>query len=343
MQATSQPSATGSSFGGAAGGDHVGAARGEGAPRLAGGGRDGAGNFCQPLRGVVPDRRLAARLAHRGAKQAARIGVARAPEERPHRRLLDDAAGIHHRRPVRPLRDDAEVVGDQQHRHAELPAQAVQQVQHLRLDRDVQRRRRLVGDDQLRAAGDGDCDHHPLAHPAGELVRELVHPAPRLRDADQVQQLDRPAPRRAPGHPLMPADHLHDLRAHGQHRVQRRHRLLHDERDALAPDAAQRRGRSGQKVCPAEQHAAAQDAGRGRQQAQQGERGDRLAAPAFSHQRQGLTRGDVEVDAMDGDAAGETDGKVLHMQQRRHAHQGAPVTRRPYAGSAPSSARPRPG
>ena len=44
----------------------------------------------------------------------------------------------------------------------------------IRLDRHVERRRRLVGDEQLRVARERHRDHHPLAHPAGELVRILV-------------------------------------------------------------------------------------------------------------------------------------------------------------------------
>ena len=64
---------------------------------------------------------------------------------------LDDLAGIHHGDPVRDARDDAEVVRDQDQRHAELALQLRQQVQDLRLDRDVERGGRLVGDDQLRA------------------------------------------------------------------------------------------------------------------------------------------------------------------------------------------------
>ena len=61
-----------------------------------------------------------------------------------------------------------------------------QQLEHLRLDRDVERRRRLVGDQQLRVAGQRHGDHHPLAHAAGELVRIGAEAALRVRDADQT-------------------------------------------------------------------------------------------------------------------------------------------------------------
>ena len=52
--------------------------------------------------------------------------------------------------------------------------QVAQQVQHLRLDRDVERRHRLVGDQQLRLQRERARDADPLALAAGELVRVAV-------------------------------------------------------------------------------------------------------------------------------------------------------------------------
>ena len=69
------------------------------------------------------------------------------------------------------MRDHAEVVADQEEGHALLAFEVAHQVEHLRLHRNVERRHRLVGDDQLRPrdqrARDGDA--LPLA--AGEFVR----------------------------------------------------------------------------------------------------------------------------------------------------------------------------
>jgi hypothetical protein len=48
------------------------------------------------------------------------------------------------------------------------------QVEDLRLDGDVERGRRLVGDQQRRAAGQRHRDHRPLAHAARQLVRIIV-------------------------------------------------------------------------------------------------------------------------------------------------------------------------
>ena len=65
-----------------------------------------------------------------------------------------------------------------------------QQVQDLRLDGDVERGGRLVGDQQLRIAGDRHGDHDALAHAAGQLMREAVQARGGGRDADFFQQFD---------------------------------------------------------------------------------------------------------------------------------------------------------
>ena len=51
------------------------------------------------------------------------------------------------------------------------------QLQDLGLDRDVEGGRRLVGDEQLRVAGQGHRDHDPLAHAARQLVGVLLDAA----------------------------------------------------------------------------------------------------------------------------------------------------------------------
>ena len=49
-----------------------------------------------------------------------------------------------------------------------------QEVEDLRLGRDVERRRRLVGDQQLRVARERSGERDPLAHPARQLERVAV-------------------------------------------------------------------------------------------------------------------------------------------------------------------------
>ena len=100
---------------------------------------------------------------------------------------LDDLALGHDADPVGHLADDAEVVGDQQHRHAEALLQVLQQLQDLGLDGDVEGRGRLVGDQEVRLVGERHGDHDPLALTAGELVREGRKALFRIVDANQAQ------------------------------------------------------------------------------------------------------------------------------------------------------------
>ena len=101
------------------------------------------------------------------------------------------------------LGDHAEVVGDHHDRRVELALQALDQLEDLRLDGHVERRRRLVGDQQLRVVDERHRDHRALAHAAGELVRVGVDAPARLGDADQPEHLDgavaAPAPWRRRG------------------------------------------------------------------------------------------------------------------------------------------------
>ncbi len=112
------------------------------------------------------------------------------------RRFLHDLSSVHHRDPVGPARNDPEIVSDQQNGHAAAFPKAVEHLQDLRLHRDVERGRRLVGDENLGLAREGDGDHHPLAHPAAELVGVGVESRGGIGDAHLLQQTE--GARRAP-------------------------------------------------------------------------------------------------------------------------------------------------
>ena len=136
------------------------------------------------------------------------------------------------------MRHDAEIVGDEDDGHVEIAAQIVEQLQDLRLYRHVKSRRRLVGDQEFRIAGNADGDHHTLAHAAGKLVRIIIHPAAGVWNIDQFQKLDGAFARLMPVDLLVDAQHLDDLFADRQDRVQRGHRLLKDHADIPAANAA---------------------------------------------------------------------------------------------------------
>src|SRR5262249_11719347 len=62
----------------------------------------------------------------------------------------------------------------------------------LALDGHVERRGRLVGHEHPWMPGQGEGDHDPLAHPAGQLVGSHAEHDLRPRDPDGVEELDRP-------------------------------------------------------------------------------------------------------------------------------------------------------
>ncbi len=87
-------------------------------------------------------------------------------EERLGRGDLGNAAGVENHDPIGHLGDHPQVMGDQHERHSGVSLQRPQQVEDLRLDRHVERRRRFVGNQQFRPAGNRHGNHDPLAHAA---------------------------------------------------------------------------------------------------------------------------------------------------------------------------------
>ena len=132
-------------------------------------------------------------------------------------------------RAVAEVGDDAEVVRDQDHRRAVLAHEAVEQREHLRLRRHVERGGRLVGDQHGRVVRDRDRDRDALAHAARVLVRVVVQAAVGLRDLDVPQQVDRRAlARPSPERGRCALDRLDHLRADRLDRVERAHRVLEE-------------------------------------------------------------------------------------------------------------------
>ena len=62
--------------------------------------------------------------------------------------------------------DDGEVVGDQHHRHPQIPLKLPEFIQNLFLDCHVERGGRFVGNQQFWAGREGHGDHDTLLHAA---------------------------------------------------------------------------------------------------------------------------------------------------------------------------------
>src|SRR3981189_1893759 len=114
-------------------------------------------------------------LRHRyGREQRLGVGMLRRGEDLLPGRHLDDLAEIHDCDTVRHVLDDRQIVADEEQREAELLLQILQQVYDLRLDGDVERRDRLVADDQFGLRRECPCDADALALTAREFVRPAV-------------------------------------------------------------------------------------------------------------------------------------------------------------------------
>lgn len=62
------------------------------------------------------------------------------------RGVFYDLSAIHDDHAVGDFRNDAEIMGNKQNRSAEFVAQIFHQLEHLSLDRDIERGRRFIGD-----------------------------------------------------------------------------------------------------------------------------------------------------------------------------------------------------
>jgi hypothetical protein len=134
--------------------------------------------------------------------------VLRVVEHGARRPTLDDSSLAHHDDLLGELPHDREVVADQQVADAGRVPDVGEQVEHLRLDRHVERGDRLVEDQHLRLGGERPRDRHPLPLTAGQ--RPGWHgPLPAV-EPDEPGKLGDPlpAPLRVPA--VVDAQHLVD-------------------------------------------------------------------------------------------------------------------------------------
>ena len=203
--------------------------------------------------------------------------------------------------------------------------QRLHQLEDLRLDRDVERRGRLVGDDQLGIAGERDGDHDALRacrRKAGADTAAAAAADRRCRPARAARRA-RSSARRAVRAAML-LQRLGDLPADGQHRIERGHRLLEHHADVAAahlraspPRDRRSRSRPSNRISP--RGDAPRRIG---DQAQDRQRADRLARAALADDRHGLAGIDGVGDAVDGAHQPRTGAKlgmqIPHVEECRH-------------------------
>ena len=213
--------------------------------------------------------------------------------------------------------------------HLELLAQGVDDVEDLGLDRDVERRRRLVGDQQLGLADESHGDDDALAQSPGQLEGVLVEPLGRSRHLDHLEHLEGAALGLLVRGAVVDAQPLADLLADPHGRVQRAHRVLGDQGDGRCPACAHLFSVRVDEVDALEDGCAA---------AMRPLPGSRrmiarpvvvLPQPDSPDEADALAGVHVERDAVDGRhraiAHLEADPEVLDREQRRHVEASLPV------------------
>src|SRR6266545_4102321 len=207
--------------------------------------------------------------------------------------LLHELAAVHDRDPVAHRPDHREVVRDEEIGEVELPLEVLQEVEDLRLDRDVESRHGLVADDQPGIEGECTRDADALALAAGELVRVAV-------DEVGVEADDFEQPLRAPPPRAAVADAVDDERFADDvpdchPRIQRGIGILEDDL-RLPAHRPQLASRDRRQLPPEEAH---RPGGR-LQELEDAVSRRRLARAGLADQAERLAGVDVERDVVDG-------------------------------------------
>lgn len=103
-----------------------------------------------------------------------------------------EIAGIHHADPVAGFGHYTQIVGNQQNGGNFRLLQASQQIQNLGLDRDIEIGGGLIGNQQQRAAGQGNGDHDALLHAPRQVVGVEFDNLFRIGNPQLADDLDGP-------------------------------------------------------------------------------------------------------------------------------------------------------
>ncbi len=307
----------------------VGAERGY---ELATGMKAAAGGRIDRVGRIARDRRLFSAVVriHRGhrGEQGLGVGVPRVLEDRLRRADLGHLAEIHHHHAIGHEAHDVEVVGDEDEGEAERPLEIEQQVEHLRLDRLVERGNRLVEDEEARLERERAGDVDALALAARDLVRIAPGEARRL-EPDPMEQVvgarDRGAPPQSV-HARAEGDGVLDR----QPRIERGVAVLEHHLHLLA-ERPEVEGARAHRLAVEQDLAAIK-----RDDLHDKARGGGLAAAGFADDAERLALGHVEVDPVDranhracpreeAALAAEMLDQAAHAQQRRAG--AAPIAR----------------
>ena len=266
------------------------------------------------------------RARHRHRKeQPLGIGMTDRAEYVRDRAGLDRLAGIHHRHRIAGLEDQPEIVRDEQHRRPQPLAQILDEFDDAGLHRDVERRRRLVEDQEFGVAQQRHRDHHALLLAARQLVRIGPHHPLGVRQPDRFDHFDRPPLGLGARDLVVTQRRLHQLPADPHGWIERGHRLLIDHRDLGAADFAHLAFRQSGDVAALEADGALGHAADLRQIAHHRQRDRRFAASGLADQpHRGAGHHLAREIHHRGDFAGareEGNAEIVDFQDRIHRPQ----------------------
>src|SRR5690348_826782 len=238
-------------------------------------------------------------------------------------RNFDDFAEIHNRNTLADVLDHSQIVRDEEIGQMQLLLQILEQVDYLRLDRNVERRHRLVEHEETRAHCERPRDPDALALPARELMRITVKRVG--PDPDHIEQFDDPLLLLSAACETMDLDSFADNRPHPHARIQRCVGILEDELHLTAQMTKFAAGKGGEIASVEEDLAGSWLDELEDEPAQR-----RFPRSRLADQPERFARDDFEVDAVDRlDAKPlapkqilETRGKFLAEPDAFHQHAG---------------------
>jgi predicted RNA-binding protein YlqC (UPF0109 family) len=253
--------------------------------------------------------------AWHGREELLRVRLLRAGDDGGSRALFDRQAPVEHDDLVGDLADDAHVVRDEQHAQVELAHEPAEQVEDAALNRDVEGRGGLVGDEQMGRSAERHRDQHALQLAARHLVRVGGEDPFGIAELGLREQFGRAV--RGGGtaadplaHPQQVAEDPADLRRRGEGA----HGLLEHDADAVRADLAEPRAVRADELLALEA-GAARDGRAVRRHPDRGERGDALPGSGFADERRDAPGVDRQADAAHDLTAAEGDPEVLEGEE----------------------------
>ena len=195
-------------------------------------------------------------------------------------------------------------------------AETAEQSEDLGLYGDVEGGGGLVGDEKLGPVDEGHGDENALALASGKLVGVVAKARFWVWQGHFLHGGEHAAADLHAGKPgSVSAEGLGDLVADAHNRVQRGHGLLEDHGACAAAEAADAGFGEGVKP-PAGKGDGSGDAGGGRKQAQEGERGGRLAGAGLAYEAEGFSLRNGKGEIVDDGVRAEGDGEVIDFKER---------------------------